>query len=141
MAVPDEVLNKTEPLTDDEWQLIREHTIVGERIVSAAPALVHVGRLVRSTHERVDGNGYPDGLAAEEIPLEARIVAAADAYCAMTQSRPYREAKSVEGALDELRRCAASQFDPAVVDALIAVVQEQQASMRNGRRDYLGVRT
>jgi diguanylate cyclase (GGDEF)-like protein len=126
MAIPDDVLDKPTALTDDEWQLIREHTIVGERIVSAAPALVEVAKLVRSTHERFDGAGYPDQLAGEEIPLEARIVNAADAFCAMTQTRPYREAKSVEGALDELRRCSGSQFDPAVAEALIAIVREQE---------------
>jgi two-component system cell cycle response regulator len=106
VAIPDDVLNKPGPLTDDEWQLIREHTIVGERIISAAPALGAVAKLVRATHERVDGTGYPDGLAGDQIPVEARIVNAVDAYCAMTQQRPYRQAKSHEGAIDELRRCA-----------------------------------
>jgi two-component system cell cycle response regulator len=119
------VLNKPTALTDDEWQLIREHTIVGERIVSAAPALGPVAKLIRATHERVDGHGYPDGLTADEIPLEARIVAAADAFCAMTQTRPYREAKSIEGALDELQRGAGTQFDASVVEALLKVVREQ----------------
>jgi diguanylate cyclase (GGDEF)-like protein len=130
MAIPDDVLDKPAPLNDDEWQLIREHTIVGERIISAAPALGEVAKLVRSTHERFDGNGYPDGLVGDEIPLEARIVNAADAYCAMTQQRPYRAAKSSEGALDELNRCAGSHFDPVVADALIGVVREQQAPIR-----------
>jgi diguanylate cyclase (GGDEF)-like protein len=128
MAVPDEVLNKPGPLSDDEWQLIQEHTLVGERIISAAPALGEVARFVRATHERFDGTGYPDRLAADQIPLEARIVNAADGYCAMTQQRPYREAKSVEGAIEELRRCAGSHFDPQVAHALIAVLQERQAA-------------
>jgi diguanylate cyclase (GGDEF)-like protein len=123
MAIPDAVLDKSGPLTEDEWQLIREHTIVGERIVSAAPALRAVAKLVRATHERVDGTGYPDGLAGEEIPLEARIVNAADAFCAMTATRPYREAMSLEGAVDELRRFAGTQFDQAVIEALIAVLR------------------
>jgi diguanylate cyclase (GGDEF)-like protein len=134
MAIPDEVLNKSGPLSDDEWQLIREHTIVGERIVSAAPALGEVAKLVRATHERFDGTGYPDGLTGEEIPLEARIVNAADAYCAMTQQRPYREAKSIEGAFDELARCAGSQFDPDVAHALIAVIRQRQSTRAAGER-------
>jgi HD-GYP domain-containing protein (c-di-GMP phosphodiesterase class II) len=124
MAIPDEVLNKPGALTEDEWRLIREHTIIGERIVSAAPSLGDVAKLVRSTHERFDGAGYPDKLAGEEIPLEARIVNVADAFCAMTQDRPYRIAKSLEGALEELRRCSGTQFDPKVAEALIAVLRE-----------------
>jgi diguanylate cyclase (GGDEF)-like protein len=139
MAIPDELLAKPEPLSDDEWELIREHTIVGERIVSAAPALAEVAKLVRWTHERFDGRGYPDGLAGEDIPLEARIVLAADALCAMTQTRPYREAKSVESALEEVRRCAGSQFDPAVAEALIAVVREQMLESQRRARNGVGV--
>ena len=127
MAIPDEVLDKPGALTEDEWRLIREHTIIGERIVSAAPALGEVAKLVRSTHERFDGAGYPDRIAGEEIPLEARIVSAADAFCAMTQDRPYRTAKSLEGALDELRRCSGTQFDPRVAETLIAVIREGAA--------------
>jgi diguanylate cyclase (GGDEF)-like protein len=127
MAIPDEVLDKPGPLTDDEWVLIREHTVIGERIVAAAPSLREVARIVRATHERFDGAGYPDGIAGEDISLEARIVNATDAYCAMTQTRPYRQAMSTEGALDELRRCAGSQFDPAVVDALIGVLHDHNA--------------
>ena len=125
MSIPDAVLDKPGPLTDDEWQLIHEHTVVGERIVSAAPALREVAKMVRATHERVDGTGYPDRLAGDAIPLEARIVTAADAICAMTQMRPYRKAMSLEGAIDELQRCAGGQFDEAVVTALIAVVRAE----------------
>jgi diguanylate cyclase (GGDEF)-like protein len=128
MAIPDEVLNKPGPLTNDEWQLIREHTIVGERIASAAPALREVAKLIRATHERFDGAGYPDRLLGDQIPLEARIVNAADAFCAMTQRRAYRQPMSMEGAIEELRHCAGSQFDPDVAHALIAVVREQQAA-------------
>jgi len=128
MAIPDEVLDKPGALTEDEWRLIREHTIIGERIVSAAPALGDVAKLVRATHERFDGAGYPDGIAGEEIPLEARIVNAADAFCAMTQDRPYRTAKSLEGALEELRRCSGTQFDPKVAEALIIVLREGTAA-------------
>lgn len=124
MAIPDEVLNKASALTEDEWELIREHTIVGERVISAAQDLGDVAKMVRATHERLDGKGYPDGLPGDKIPLESRIVHAADAFCAMTQRRPYREAKSVEGALDELRRCSGTQFDATVAEALIAIVRE-----------------
>ena len=132
MAIPDEVLDKPGPLSEDEWRLIREHTLIGERIVSAAPALGEVAKLVRATHEWFDGAGYPDGLAGERIPLEARIVCAADAFCAMTQPRPYRTARSTEGALEELRRCAGSQFDPKVAEALISVVREETAARSSG---------
>jgi diguanylate cyclase (GGDEF)-like protein len=125
MAIPDAVLDKSGPLTQDEWRLIREHTIVGERILSAAPALRAVAGIVRATHEHVDGSGYPDQLAGEEIPLEARIVHAADGFCAMTAHRPYRKALTVEEAVAELRRCSGTQFDPAVVEALISVIVER----------------
>ena len=122
MAIPDALLDKPGPLTDDEWTLVREHTIIGERILAASPALRDVAALVRASHERFDGKGYPDKLAGDAIPLESRIVTAADAYCAMTSRRPYHSARSLEGAAGELRRCAGGQFDPAVVDAMIRVL-------------------
>ncbi|MGH2979751.1 MAG: HD domain-containing phosphohydrolase [Solirubrobacterales bacterium] len=117
MAIPDEILHKPGPLTDAEWSFVRQHTLIGERILSAAPALLPVAQLVRSSHEHWDGSGYPDGLAGEAIPLGARIVAVCDAFDAMTTSRPYRDAMSIEDALAEIRACAGTQFDPAVVDA------------------------
>jgi diguanylate cyclase (GGDEF)-like protein len=117
MAVPDAILSKPGPLTEDEWQFIRRHTLTGERILRAAPALAPVAPLIRSSHEHFDGSGYPDGLAGEQIPLASRIVAVCDAFDAMTSARPYRTAMSAEGALDELRRCAGGQFDPIVVAA------------------------
>jgi diguanylate cyclase (GGDEF)-like protein len=116
MAVPDAILGKAGPLDDHEWAFMRRHTIIGERILGAAPALAPVARLVRSTHERWDGGGYPDGLRGEDIPLGARIVAVCDAYDAMVSDRPYREPVPPAAALDELRRCAGTQFDPEVVD-------------------------
>ena len=106
---------------------MRRHTLIGERILSAAPALVPVARLVRSSHERIDGTGYPDGLQAEEIPLGARVVAVCDAFEAMTEPRPYREPVSREEALAELRRCAGTQFDADVVRAFEFVVRAQPA--------------
>jgi diguanylate cyclase (GGDEF)-like protein len=120
VAIPDAILTKPGPLDEDEWAFIRRHTLIGERIVAAAPALGRVARLVRSSHERWDGAGYPDGLAAEEIPLGARIVAVADAFDAMTSRRPYSLPRAPEVALEELRRCAGTQFDPDVVDAFAA---------------------
>ena len=117
MAIPDEILHKPGPLTDAEWSFVRQHTIIGERILGAAPALLAVAKLVRASHEHWDGSGYPDGLAGEAIPAGARIVAVCDAFDAMTTSRPYRDAMSVEDALAELRACAGTQFDPTVVEA------------------------
>ncbi len=118
MAIPETILNKPGPLDAEEWTFMRRHTILGERILSAAPALVPVAKLVRSSHERFDGSGYPDGLAGEEIPLGSRIVCACDAYEAMTAIRPYAPARTQEQALAELTRCAGGQFDPRVVQAL-----------------------
>jgi HD-GYP domain-containing protein (c-di-GMP phosphodiesterase class II) len=96
---------------------VRKHTLVGERILAAAPALKTVAALVRASHERWDGGGYPDALAGEEIPLGARIVAVCDAFDAMVSDRSYRQAMTTDRALAELRRCSGSQFDPGVVDA------------------------
>jgi diguanylate cyclase (GGDEF)-like protein/PAS domain S-box-containing protein len=124
-AIPDEILNKPAPLDDEEWEFVRRHPLIGERILSAAPALAQAAKLVRSSHERFDGRGYPDGLAGEGIPLATRIIAVCDAFDAMTSSRRYRTAMSAEGALSELRRGAGTQFDPLVVDAFRAVVAER----------------
>jgi putative nucleotidyltransferase with HDIG domain len=120
MAIPDAILEKPAPLDPDEWQFIRRHTIIGERIVAAAPALRPVATLVRSSHERWDGNGYPDRLAGEEIPLGARIVSVCDAFDAMIADRPYRDGIGAILALGELGRCAGTQFDPTVVAAFTA---------------------
>ena len=123
MAVPDAILNKRGPLDDEEWQFIRRHTLIGEGILSAAPALVPVARIVRSSHERYDGTGYPDGLAGQDILLAARIVAVCDAYDAMTSDRAYRPARSAESALAELRRGSGTQFDPDVVAVFCGTVE------------------
>jgi HD-GYP domain-containing protein (c-di-GMP phosphodiesterase class II) len=122
IAIPDAILHKRGPLDDDEWRLMREHTLIGDRILSAAPAMRPVARVVRSSHERFDGSGYPEGLAGEQIPLGARIVAVCDAYDAMTSTRPYQCRLAPAEALEELQRCAGNQFDPAVVAAFCAVV-------------------
>jgi two-component system, cell cycle response regulator len=121
VAIPDAILHAPRGLEPDEWEYMRRHTIIGARIIGAAPELAPVADMVRASHERFDGGGYPDGLAGEAIPLGARIVAVCDSYDAMVTTRPYRDALSVEEALAELRRCAGSQFDPAVVAAFEAV--------------------
>jgi two-component system cell cycle response regulator len=122
-AVPDAILNKPGALDADEWEFMRRHTVIGERILDGAPALGAAARLVRSSHERWDGNGYPDQLAGDEIPLGSRIVAVCDAYDAMVSDRPYRRAMSKQEAIEELRACAGTQFDPAVVDAFVAALE------------------
>ena len=125
IAIPDTILEKSGPLDETEWAFMRRHTIIGERILLAAPALRSVARIVRSTHERWDGKGYPDSLAGEAIPLGARVVAVCDAFDAMTTDRPYRGRVPEPSAMMELRRCAGSQFDPAVVEALMRVFERE----------------
>jgi len=107
---------------------MRQHTIIGERIIGAAPELRGVGQIVRSSHERYDGGGYPDGLAGEEIPLGSRIVAVCDAYDAMITDRAYRRGRPPHEAIEELERCAGGQFDPAVVAAFTAAMANDFAS-------------
>ena len=119
VGIPDAILTKPAPLDDTEWQYMHQHTILGERILNAAPALRPVARLVRSSHERWDGTGYPDRLSGQGIPLGARIIAVCDAYEAMTADRPYRQALSDPTARNELRANAGTQFDPAVVAAFL----------------------
>jgi two-component system, cell cycle response regulator len=123
-AIPDSILDTAGPLDQSEWAFMKRHTIIGERILAAAPALSAVAPLVRSSHERTDGTGYPDGLREDEIPVSSRIVAVVDAYDAMTSKRPYSLPRTPDEAIAELRRCAGSQFDVAVAEAFIAVWQE-----------------
>jgi HD-GYP domain-containing protein (c-di-GMP phosphodiesterase class II) len=123
LAVPDSILAKPGPLNEEEWPFIFRHPLIGERILGSAPSLARIGRLVRSTHERVDGQGYPDGLAGDAIPRLSRIVSVCDAYLAMVEDRPYRPARSAAEAIAELRRCAGTQFDSEVVEALVGAVE------------------
>ena len=123
VAVPDAIVHKPGPLSSDEWAFMRTHTVLGERILAAAPALREEAALVRSSHERWDGQGYPDQRAGEDIPLGSRIIFVCDALDAMTSPRVYRETCTQEQAVTELRRCAGTQFDPAVVDALCAALR------------------
>ncbi|CAA9495138.1 MAG: diguanylate cyclase/phosphodiesterase (GGDEF & EAL domains) with PAS/PAC sensor(s), partial [uncultured Solirubrobacteraceae bacterium] len=122
VGIPDSVLHKPGPLDELEWELMRQHSALGGRILAGIASLAHLSAAVRAEHERWDGLGYPDGLSGTAIPIAARIILAADAYHAMTSDRPYRSAMPPAAALDELRACAGTQFDPAVVDALVAVV-------------------
>ncbi len=121
VAVPDLILNKPGPLDDAEWAIMRQHTVAGERILGTSESMRPVARVVRASHERWDGRGYPDGIAGEAIPLEARIVCACDAYDAMRSVRAYKDAMTHEAAVAELRRCAGTQFDPRVVEVLAKV--------------------
>ena len=126
VAIPDEILHKPGPLTDDEWKLMKEHPVIGERILRVLPGLGNVARIVRHEHERWDGGGYPDGLIGDAIPLGSRIIIAADTYHAITSDRPYRAARSHSEAVEELTRCAGTQFDPTVTAALIGHLYGQR---------------
>ena len=124
IAIPKEILNKPAALTDSEFEVMKTHTIEGQFMLDRVGGLLgRVGEIVRSCHERWDGSGYPDALRGEEIPLESRIVFAADAFNAMTTNRPYRNAMSTADALEELRAGAGTQFDPAVVEALCTLIE------------------
>jgi diguanylate cyclase (GGDEF)-like protein len=125
MAIPDAILSKPGPLDEREWRFMRRHTIIGEDILNAAPALQPVAALVRASHERWDGGGYPDGTAGEEIPEGARIVAVCDAFSAMVQERPYQPGLTVSEAVAEIERCAGEHFDPRVVAAFAAEIRSE----------------
>ena len=126
IAIPDAILNKPGKLTPEEFETVKAHTVVGEQILAPVPFLDAVRRIVRHDHERWDGTGYPDGLRGEAIPLGSRIVYVVDAFHAMTSDRPYRRAMGEEGAVDELRRNAGAQFDPAVVEAFMRVLRRRR---------------
>jgi two-component system, cell cycle response regulator len=132
VGIPDVILDKPGALNATQWELMRQHTILGERILNASPAMRPVAKVVRATHERWDGRGYPDGLAEEQIPLGARIVAVCDAYSAMIDKRPYASARSHEEACRELKREAGRQFDGHVVEVFLAeiAVEPEQDGLR-----------
>jgi diguanylate cyclase (GGDEF)-like protein len=125
-AIPDTILDKPAPLDEAERQFIATHTVIGERIMLAASSLAPLAGMVRSSHERFDGGGYPDGLRGAQIPRGAAIIAVCDAFDAMVAGRPYRDRISVKDALEELHRCSGSQFDPEVVDAFLAVAAGEE---------------
>jgi len=119
VGVPDQILHKPGKLDEREWEIMRQHPVIGERILRAIPGFGAVARMVRHEHERWDGGGYPDGLAGKAIPVGSRIILACDAYHAMTSDRPYRKAMPHADAMSELSGNAGSQFDPDVVQALV----------------------
>ena len=125
VAIPDAIITKPGPLTDEEWEFMRRHTLIGERILAAAPALGAASRLVRSSHEAWDGTGYPDKLAGVEISLGARIIAICDSFDAMISTRPYSPGRETNDALTELRRCAGTQFDPDIVPVFEQVLADR----------------
>jgi HD-GYP domain-containing protein (c-di-GMP phosphodiesterase class II) len=128
IAIPDALINKPGPLTDDEFEVIKQHPAIGAEILAPVPFLYGVRTIVRHAHEHWDGEGYPEGLSGEQIPLGARIVLAVDAYHAMTSNRPYRQAMSHPDACKELEENAGTQFDPEVIDALLAVLSREAAA-------------
>lgn len=119
--IPNEILNKPGPLTDEEFDIVKEHTVIGASVLSkrTSSQMQMAARIARSHHERWDGTGYPDGLEEEEIPLSARVVAVADAFDAMTQDRPYRDAYSVDHAIEVISEEAGAQFDPRISDVAV----------------------
>ena len=131
LGIPDEIIAKPGPLSEREWEFMRQHTVMGERIIAAAgPSLERIAPLVRASHERWDGQGYPDGLTGEAIPLGARIITICDSFRAMLSERPYKTAMSLPDAVAELRRCAGSQFDPCLVEVFCGIVAGQTAIAR-----------
>ncbi len=128
VGIPDAILQKQGPLDVQEWELMRQHPVVGERIVAGTPGLSHLAPAMRAEHERWDGRGYPDGLVGDQIPLASRITLACDALHAMTSDRPYRPRLSWDRARDELQACAGTQFDPRVVEALVAEMDARPAA-------------
>ncbi len=126
LGIPDEIITKPGPLSSEEWEFMKQHTVMGEQIIAAAgPSLERIGPLVRASHERWDGMGYPDGLGGEKIPLGARIIAICDSFRAMMDERVYKAAMPLGDAIDELRRCAGTQFDPALVEVFCRLVTER----------------
>ena len=128
VGIPLEILNKPTALTETEWTVIREHTVIGERILRSVPVMSDIATIVRHSHEHWDGSGYPDGLSGEAIPLPSRVILCADAFHAMRSDRPYRRGRAADAALAEIEACAGTQFDPAVADAFLAVANDA----RNG---------
>jgi aminopeptidase len=135
LAVPNEIINKPGKLNEREWEVVKTHTVEGQKMLEKIGGfMAEIGRIVRASHEAWDGGGYPDGLVGEEIPLEARIVSACDAFNAMTTTRSYRKAMPLEAAMAEIEAGAGSQFDPRVAEALLKVIQTSERDAADGSR-------
>lgn len=132
LGIPPWVLEKPGPLSDHELGLMREHSVIGQHMLERRPELLTIAPLIRATHERWDGTGYPDGLRGPAIPLPSRIVAVCDAFDAMTKPRVYSGSKSIDAALRELDRCAGTQFDPGVVTAFRSLFEDRFDRMAKG---------
>ena len=141
VSVPDGILYKPGPLDEKEIDVVRQHPIVAERILSAAPAMAGVAKMVRSSHERFDGDGYPDGLVGEAIPLGARIIAVCDAFHAMTTRRSYHDLATPDEALGELVRCSGTPFAPEIVEAFVMTFQGARTRVPAPVRSELGSHT
>lgn len=126
IAVPDAILHNTDDLTDEEWAVIRQHTVIGEQIIRPITFLRDVSKIVRHSHEHWDGSGYPDGLVGEDIPIESRIVFTCDAYDAMTSNRTYQDSLGTEGAAARMLELRGVHFDPVIVDALFEVLEDER---------------
>ncbi len=135
VGIPDFILVKPCKLTEDEWKLMKTHSAKGAEIVGCIEGLANLVPVIRHHHEWYDGTGYPDGLKGEAIPLGARIISIADAYDTMTSERPYSEAIPQESALDELRQCAGTQFDPHLVDTFVFGVKIQALLKKRNLED------
>ena len=125
LAIPPWVLEKPGPLSRSEREMMEAHSVTGQKILERKPSLISIGPLVRATHERWDGNGYPDRLMGSAVPIPSRIVAVCDAFDAMTSPRPYRPSATIDTAIDELRRGSGTQFDPGVVEPFCALFENR----------------
>ncbi|HEX2029343.1 MAG TPA: HD-GYP domain-containing protein [Nitriliruptorales bacterium] len=125
VGIPEAILNKPGPLTDDEWEIMRTHPLIGVQVVSAVKFLGDAVNVIRSHHERWDGKGYPEGLAGEQIHIGARIFSVVDTFDAMTSERPYKKALPVAVAMEEIGRCAGTQFDPDVAREFVQLLEER----------------
>lgn len=134
VGIPDSILLKPGPLTPQEWEIMKKHPVIGAEIIKGMEIYDNCVDIVKYEHERWDGSGYPEGLKGEEIPLGARIVAAADVYDALTSDRPYRKALPKEEAIAELKRMRGVKLDPRVVDALLEVLEEEEKEGEQGKK-------